>query len=127
MLFSLFDNAAHVFGPLIAFESRELAIRNFVVAMLSNQKSAVRDFPDDFILYELGEFDNATGAILPNPAPVIVMTGFQALEASKNYLKRRREREKDIISDDLKGGNLNVDITQESDTDFSFKDVVTVN
>lgn len=122
MLFSLFDNAAHVFGPLIAYESRELAIRNFIVAMLSNQKSAVSDFPDDFILYELGDFNNSTGSIIPHPTPVIVMTGFEALESAKRYLKQREDRERN-----LNGGDVNVDINKESNIGIVSENVVTTN
>lgn len=92
MLFSLFDTKACSFGSLIALENADVARRNFVMSMLSPEKSPVKDFPDDYILYEMGGFDNHTGEIIVHACPVKVMTGFEAVEEAKRYiLKKERE------------------------------------
>lgn len=98
MLFSLFDTKACNFGPLISLENADVARRHFLVALLSDTKSPVRDFPDDYILYELGDFDNTTGKFLINPSPVQVMTGFEAVEAAKEYIRKKEKERLDYES-----------------------------
>lgn len=101
MLFSLFDTKACSFGSLIALENAEVARRNFVMSMLSPEKSPVKDFPDDYILYEMGGFDNHTGEISVHACPIKVMTGFEAVEEAKRYIfkKQREELENGIRSE----------------------------
>lgn len=102
MLFSLFDTKACNFGSLIALENADVARRNFVMSMLSPEKSPVKDFPDDYILYEMGGFDNHTGEITVHACPIKVMTGFEAVEQAKKYImkKQREELENGIRSEE---------------------------
>lgn len=93
MLFSLFDTKACNFGSLIALENADVARRNFVMSMLSSEKSLVRDFPDDYILYEMGGFDNHSGEITVHSCPIKVMTGFEAVEEAKRYIIRKEREE----------------------------------
>ena len=101
MLFSLFDTKACSFGSLIALENAEVARRNFVMSMLSPEKSPVKDFPDDYILYEMGGFDNHSGEITVHACPIKVMTGFEAVEEAKRYIlsKQREELKNGIRSE----------------------------
>lgn len=106
MLFSMFDIKAGVFGALIALENAEVARRMFVTSILSGQESLVTKFPDDYILYEMGGFDNSTGNFSIHPSPIKVMTGFEAVESAKVYLKEKERRDFDVIgqqiTDDIK-------------------------
>lgn len=112
MLFSLFDTKACSFGSLIALENAEVARRNFVMSMLSSEKSPVRDFPDDYILYEMGGFDNHTGEITVHACPIKVMTGFEAVEQSKKYiLKKQREELENGIGSEESNNCISVEST----------------
>lgn len=93
MLFSMFDDKASTFGALIALENADVARRHFIVSMLSNEKSPVRDFPDDYILYELGDFDKFTGKFTLHETPIKVMSGFEAVEAAKAYMRKKMQEE----------------------------------
>lgn len=106
MLFSLFDIKACSFGSLIALENADVARRNFVMSMLSPEKSPVKDFPDDYILYEMGGFDNHTGEITVHPCPVKVMTGFEAVEEAKRYIVRKQREELEDGIRDEESSNL---------------------
>lgn len=57
------------------------AQRTFMQAM-KNEKSMISQYPEDFNLYFLGEYDEEIGLISPT-APVMVLTGKEAKEASK--------------------------------------------
>lgn len=106
MLFSLFDTKACSFGSLIALENAEVARRNFVMSMLSPEKSPVKDFPDDYILYEMGEFDNHSGKITVHDCPIKVITGFEAVEAAKRYILKQQREEAEIGNRGKKPSNL---------------------
>lgn len=112
MLFSLFDTKACSFGSLIALENAEVARRNFVMSMLSPEKSPVKDFPDDYILYEMGGFDNHSGAITVHACPIKVMTGFEAVEEAKRYILRKQREE---LENGIRGEESSNLVSVESD------------
>lgn len=57
------------------------AQRTFMQGMKS-EKSMISQYPEDFNLYSIGEYDEMTGLISPQ-APVMVLTGREAKEASR--------------------------------------------
>lgn len=58
----------------------EAACRNFVHAVW-NSDGILHSFCSDFDLFRLGQFDTDSGSITPNPVPVHVMAGSDALRA----------------------------------------------
>lgn len=92
MLFSMFDVKVGTFGQLVTLENAELARRSLITTFLSGQESPVTQFPDDFILYEIGDFDIKTGEIKMHASPIKIITGFEAVEAAKKYLLDRERR-----------------------------------
>lgn len=59
-VFSVYDKAVKLFMPPIYMRSEGEAVRALRVAMLGEHSFA--QSPDDYALFQLGEFDEATGA-----------------------------------------------------------------
>lgn len=58
-----------------AFDATDAsAVRNFEAAM-SRADSLLHTHSEDFSLYKLGEYDAATGALLPYPEPRLLVDG----------------------------------------------------
>jgi hypothetical protein len=42
---------------------------------IKSEKSIISQYPEDFNLYFVGEFDEMSGLITPREAPVLILTG----------------------------------------------------
>lgn len=64
-MYSVYDVKAEVFDNTRIFlcTNRGMAIRSFLDAA-SEQHSTLNKFPADFMLFELGDFDERTGGIV---------------------------------------------------------------
>lgn len=56
-LYTIKDNVANEFGPLLTAKSDAVAIRQFQSVVKST------DYPDDYDMYRIGSFDENTGEI----------------------------------------------------------------
>ena len=63
-LFSVFDNKAVFFQDPFVQRSVAEAIRAFTVAC-NDPKTSLFLHPNDYVLFEVGEFDERTGVIVP--------------------------------------------------------------
>lgn len=61
------------------------AQRTFMQGMRT-EKSMISQYPEDFNLYCIGEYDELTGLITPQ-APVMILTGKEAYESVKGEIK----------------------------------------
>lgn len=61
-IFAIYDNQAETFGRPFFMLTEGLAIRGFVEAA-SDPQTDFAKFPSDFILYEIGDYDENTGLI----------------------------------------------------------------
>lgn len=78
-VFVIHDKAAGYYANPTFEQTKEVAIRNFKVAM--NRKDLFLYMsPNDFSLYEIGEYDSLTGNIKPKAAE-LVCDGNAVLEA----------------------------------------------
>lgn len=66
--FSVFDSAAGLFGRPFVDQSVGVAVRGFADEC-RRKESPLAAHPQDYILYELGEFDQDTGVITVLPEP----------------------------------------------------------
>lgn len=66
--YSLFDSKSGTFSPPFFCLSRGIAIR-MVMDIMADQNTTPARYPDDFTLFELGNFDDATGVIISS-API---------------------------------------------------------
>ena len=72
MLISLKDNAKGEFTAPMLVSSEEDAKRSFILCFMNGQNSMVAQFPSQFDLYEVGDFDLSTGIMRPiNPRFII--------------------------------------------------------
>lgn len=76
-MFAIHDVKAEVFNTPFFMRTVPEAIRGFMNEAASPD-SAIGKWPDDFVLYELGEFDQVTGAVSVRDTPYRVMSGFEA-------------------------------------------------
>lgn len=71
MAYSLFDEKAGVFSPPFFVGTEGLALRA-VTDLVTDNRTTVARHPEDFVLYELGTFDDQTGIVESSrPRPVV--------------------------------------------------------
>lgn len=87
MLFSFFDTKAEAFGPLFEGANFDDAKRTFNTLLLSGADSLINKYPQDFILYHIGDFNKQAGVLFPLDAPSVVISGFEMLQIIKNEMK----------------------------------------
>jgi len=64
-IYGLKDNLANVFMQPQLFQNENVALRNF--SEIINGTGIFKNNPADFELWRLGEFDDQSGIIIPNP------------------------------------------------------------
>ena len=64
-IYGLKDNLANVFMQPQLFQNENVALRNF--SEIINGTGIFKNNPGDFELWKLGEFDDQSGIIVPNP------------------------------------------------------------
>lgn len=73
---SMKDLGAQTFGRPIFVPHANVAVRNFMDEVnrpgTSDQINNLYSHPDDFELYELGHFDDATGELVSHDVPVLL-------------------------------------------------------
>jgi len=62
ILCSIYDVKANVYNVPFASPNREMAIRSFA-ATCSDPQSMISKFPEDFILYVVGDYNDSNGSI----------------------------------------------------------------
>lgn len=70
-LFAVRDVKADAFGSPMSISTKGLAIRSFRDACAAPASELAR-FPEDYMLYELGEYEPNSGKIIPHAIPEFV-------------------------------------------------------
>jgi len=83
-IFAIKDEKAAAYYDPFTMGNTIDAQRTFMQAMKA-EKSMISQYPDDFNLYLIGEYDEMTGLITPN-APVMILTGKEAKEKTKEQI-----------------------------------------
>lgn len=68
-IFAIYDVKGNCYGSLITCVNSDIAIR-ILDSLLRDETSDYRRYPDDFILYHLGDYCSATGSgsfVIPTP------------------------------------------------------------
>lgn len=66
LIFSVRDSASELFGQPFYVPSRGVAMRSFADEVNRQAvDNALNQHPEDFILFELGSFDESTGVLEP--------------------------------------------------------------
>ena len=85
-LYTIRDLQADVFEKIFAFNSEGEAKRVFLQACLDTTH-AIGQFPDDYVLYHIGEYDDTNG-IPHGHDPVRVITGVEILNQHKQRMDK---------------------------------------
>jgi len=67
-MYSIYDNGVKVFHPPFYKPTKVQALRDFET-LVNDQKSALHEYPEDFDLYYLGDYDDNTGKITTVASP----------------------------------------------------------
>lgn len=73
-LFAFFDDKAMYFMPPVAAPNAASMMRSLRAAAAENVDAPFVRHPNDFILYEIGTFDDSTGLVDGKVVPVRVAT-----------------------------------------------------
>ena len=87
VLCSLLDVKSGLYSAPVAYPSTAEACRSFV-ALLGLGDSTPAQWPNDFILYHVGDFDRSS-AVVSSRVPVVLLTGTAAV-AQLSALRRER-------------------------------------
>lgn len=77
-IFSVFDSAAQAYLPPFCLHNRGMAIRVFG-DMVARPEHAFAMHPADYTVFELGEFDDATGMFVLLDGPEKVIGGLEVV------------------------------------------------
>lgn len=75
-LYTIKDLKTKAFGKIFMFQNDEIAARQFHVALITDD--TMSQFPDDYVLYAIGVYDDDSGVITAN-SPERMLTGPEAL------------------------------------------------
>lgn len=80
-LFAVLDSKASFFGQPFSDQQPSSAIRNFSDAVndSTNPNNLWHKHPEDFTLFQIGEFDNLTGELIPS-LPKSLVTGSSVMK-----------------------------------------------
>lgn len=68
-IFTVHDNKAEAYLPPVYYKTKGEALRAFETTC-KNKESQFHQYPSDFTMYELGEFNEQTGDITQNEKPL---------------------------------------------------------
>jgi len=75
-MYCLRDNKAEAFHPPFYKHTHGEAERDFTT-LTKDEKSMVNQYPDDFDLYYVGEYDQSTGKVKPLDTPQHIIKAVQ--------------------------------------------------
>ena len=76
LVFSVFDSKAEIFGQPMFFPAKGLAIRAFDDEC-NRKESQIHAHAEDFTLFQIGEFDQDKGLLIPLTTPVSLGIGVE--------------------------------------------------
>lgn len=82
-LFAVRDVKADAYGAIICLGTRGLALRAFADAC-ANSQSPMAQYPSDYSLYELGEFEPCSGVVKGLATPVFVASAVDVVQQLKS-------------------------------------------
>lgn len=74
-IIAIFDRKAQIFVEMSATQNVGVATRAFSAAINTPSESPIHKWPEDFELYNLGEWDNETGALTGAKHKKLIVAG----------------------------------------------------
>lgn len=81
-IYSVRDSKAEIFNVPFYGNTHAEAERSFVAAA-NDPKSNINQFPEDFDLWHLGQYDTQTGIVTPLPTPQHMLKAIAVLRTAK--------------------------------------------
>lgn len=82
-IFAVHDVKAEAFGNPMFMNNEQIAIRGLAGAV-ADPASVLSQSPEDFNLYELGEYDDNSGLITPLDRPKLVCSALSVVKKYEN-------------------------------------------
>lgn len=82
-VFSVRDVKADSYGALICCPTRGIALRVFAEAC-ANPQSPMSQYPADFSLYEVGDWDASSGTLVGHKVPEYVASAAEVIQSMKS-------------------------------------------
>lgn len=89
ILVSIKDVKSNTFGPVVTAQNDADAVRQFGTLMLTGNAGLMSDYPSDFALHKLAEYEN-TGEIKPLKITELLLHG-DVIEKKKQMLNIKKE------------------------------------
>ena len=75
--FAIHDSVAQAFNTPFFMHNAGIAVRVFQDNVNSDDENNISKHPEQFVLFELGEYDDSTGIITPYDSPKALHTGIE--------------------------------------------------
>ena len=79
-VYSIYDKAAKAYNQPFFTQNKALAIRMFSDNVNSQEATTITNHPEHFSIFEIGEYDDATGLITSHVEPKFVSTALELIE-----------------------------------------------
>ncbi|AXH75136.1 MAG: nonstructural protein [Microviridae sp.] len=83
-IYSFYDEGAKFFGPPIASQNLSMIQRSLRAAAAENAQVPFLQYPAEFVVYEIGAFDEETGAIEATTPPARLQTVADILNVAQS-------------------------------------------
>lgn len=97
-LYSVFDSLAEIWHAPMTMRSDGEAQRAFM-ASCTRVGSPVADSPMDYSLHRIGDFDETTGAVSSEVAPIRVCSALEVLQVAKQAQQAEDERQLKLVGE----------------------------
>jgi len=85
-LYTILDTKSEVYGPLIPQRNIAEFVRGFQTVVNDGQ-SQFSKFPEDFVAFETGEYDETTGIIRAHTSPVSVVRAIDLVKNTPSHIQ----------------------------------------
>jgi len=81
--YSIYDKAAAAYNTPFFMHYKALAIRAFQDNVNSTDENNIAKHPEQFTLFEVGEYDDSTGVFTPTEKPELVSTALELVQPTQ--------------------------------------------
>lgn len=89
-VYAVYDNKSLVYKQTFTATARGEALRSFMTAV-NSPNTALHDYPEDFELYEIAEYDDVT-AEYTNQAPLLLGRGSEFTKGKTNEIQNSEQQ-----------------------------------
>lgn len=84
-MFSIYDVKAEIYNKPFPLINKDVALRGFSEYIQNGDiNDDIVKYPADFILHEIGTYDDSTGLLTPHNAPIYIGRGSEIIKGAQN-------------------------------------------